>query len=150
MISLDEAVAISTIAGYIVTSIGVGFIAWQIRLQKKQSQADFEDNLDKEYRQITIALPVDVLLGKKPHSEKSEEVRNLIYNYLDLCNEQICLRAKGRISKLTWISWCVGMKIHLNSNTFLDVYKECSGLASWTYLTKLVESDFKTDPNTWY
>ena len=41
MFSLSMAVDISTIVGYIVTSIGVGFGAWQIRLSKKTVSSRF-------------------------------------------------------------------------------------------------------------
>jgi hypothetical protein len=75
--------SIATAAGSIATGFGVLFGAWQIRLSKKQAQAEFEDHLDQQYRILSMAIPVDVLIGKEPKDEEKEMVRELIYNYLD-------------------------------------------------------------------
>jgi hypothetical protein len=136
--------------GSIVTAIGVAFGAWQIRLGKKQSQAEFEDSLDQQYRSISMELPVDVLIGKEPSDEQRAYVRELIYNYFDLANEQSYLRAKGRICKLTWASWSVGIETHLKRPAFAMVYEEIIEKSSFTYLKRLVDSDFKSDPKKWY
>ncbi len=110
--------SVATAVGSVATAIGVIFGAWQIRLSKKQSQAEFEDKLDQQYRIISMELPVDVLIGKAPDADEKNQVRELIYNYLDLSNEQVYLRAKGRISTYTWQSWSAGIKAHLARETF--------------------------------
>lgn len=97
-----------------------------------------------------MELPVDVLIGKEPSEENKAQVRELIYNYFDLANEQSYLRAKGRICKLTWISWSAGMETHLTRPAFSNVYDEIIENSSFTYLKRLVDSGFKSDPKTWY
>jgi len=142
--------SVGTAFGAVVTSIGVVFGAWQIMLGKKQSQAEFEDSLDQQYRVLSMALPVDVLIGKEIQKEQRLEVRELIYNYFDLSNEQSFYRAKGRITEHTWNSWCIGIRDHYKRPAFKEVYNEIIESSSFTYLKKLVDSDFKSDPNTWY
>lgn len=142
--------SIATSIGSIATAIGVFFGAWQIRLSKKQSQAGFEDSLDQQYRLLTMELPVDVLIGKEVRDEDKNHVRELIFNYLDLTNEQIYLRAKGRISTHTWNSWCSGIKGHLHRPAFKQVFEEVKQGSSFTYLEKLVADEFKSDPKHWY
>lgn len=149
MIDWDVLSSAATAFGSIVTAIGVAFGAWQIRLAKMQSQAEFEDSLDQQYRVISMELPVDVLIGKEVKEEQKERVRELIYNYFDLANEQSYLRAKGRICKITWSSWCVGMKIHFSRPAFSSVYDEIIECSSFTYLKRLVDSGFKSDPISW-
>lgn len=90
--------SIATAIGSLVTAIGVAFVGVQIRITKKHAQAKFEDSMDQQYRILSMGIPVDVLMGQE------KEVRELIYNYLDLSNEQIYLRAKECISSLTWKS----------------------------------------------
>jgi hypothetical protein len=140
----------ATAFGSTVTAIGVAFGAREMRLAKKQSQAEFEDSLDQQYRMLSMELPVDVLIGKEVKEEDRILVRELIYNYFDLANEQAYLRAKGRITKLTWSSWSIGMKDHLSRPAFMEVYGEVIDQSSFTYLKRLVDSDFEIDPREWY
>ncbi|TQV88213.1 hypothetical protein [Aliikangiella coralliicola] len=142
--------SIATAIGSLATAIGVIFGAWQIRLSKKQSQAAFEDHFDQQYRELTMEIPVDVLIGKVPQKEDEMRVRELIYNYLDLTNEQVYLRAKGRISKLTWVSWSSGIKAHLERPAFKRVFEEIKTNSNFTYLEKLVSQDYQADPKSWY
>ena len=143
-------VTIATAIGSVATAVGVIFGAWQIMLSKKQAQAEFEDNFDQQYRDLTMELPVDVLIGKEPKREELARVRELIYNYLDLTNEQVYLRAKGRISQHTWTSWCSGIKSHLERPAFRSVYNEIKQDSSFTYLEKLVSKNYQIDPKFWY
>ncbi|OUS30505.1 hypothetical protein A9Q99_06005 [Gammaproteobacteria bacterium 45_16_T64] len=142
--------SIATAAGSIATGVGVLFGAWQIRLSKKQAQAEFEDHLDQQYRILSMDIPVDVLIGKEPKAEEKAMVRELVYNYLDLSNEQVYLRAKGRITQYTWLSWSSGIKAHLERPAFKAVFDEVSEMSGFTYLEKLVRLDFDTDPISWF
>lgn len=101
--------SIATGVASLATAIGVCFGAWQIKIGKEQAQAAFEDGLDQQYRSLSMELPVSVLIGEPVDEGDRERVRELIYNYLDLANEQVYLRAKGRISKHTWASWSSGI-----------------------------------------
>ncbi|MBU2883339.1 hypothetical protein KO525_14355 [Psychrosphaera sp. B3R10] len=140
----------ATAVGSLVTALGVGFGAWQIKVGKEQAQATFEDSLDQQYRSLSMELPVSVLIGEPVEESDRNQVRELIYNYLDLSNEQVYLRAKGRISKHTWTSWSQGIKLHLAKPSFAEVYSEIKDKCDFTYLNRLVASDFQSDPKSWY
>jgi len=142
--------AVATATGTLVTAFGVVFGAWQIRISKKQSQAEFEDRFYQQYRSLTIDLPVDVLIGMKPNKEDEAYVRELIYNYLDLSNEQIYLRAKGRITSHTWNSWSSGIEAHLKRPAFLEVFDEIRNASGFTYLERLADSNYQSDPKSWF
>ena len=149
MIDWNMVSSIATAFGSLLTAVGVTFGSVQVRVTKKQAIAQFEDNIDKQYREISMALPVDVLIGGSPTEEQISNVRELIFNYLDLSNEQVYLRAKGRISKDTWSSWSSGIKDHLNRPAFVKVYEEVKERSGFTYLDKLVEEQFAMDPKQW-
>jgi hypothetical protein len=150
MIDWNIVSSIATAFGAVVTGVGVMFGAWQIRLTQKQSQAEFEDSFDQQYRVLTMELPVDILIGKEIKDEQKSHIRELIYNYFDLANEQAYLRAKGRITRHTWNSWCAGMSNNIAKPAFTDIYNEIIDSSSFTYLKRLVDSEFKSDPKTWY
>ncbi|MCJ8313916.1 MAG: hypothetical protein HRU38_17525 [Saccharospirillaceae bacterium] len=142
--------SVATATASLATALGVCFGAWQIKIGKDQSQATFEDSLDQQYRAISMELPVSVLIGEPVAEEDRMRVRELIFNYLDLANEQVYLRAKGRISRHTWISWGSGIQLHLSKPAFDEVYTEIKENCDFTYLGRLVESNFASDPKSWY
>ncbi|PCJ12201.1 MAG: hypothetical protein COB04_18080 [Gammaproteobacteria bacterium] len=142
--------SVATAIGSIATAMGVLFGAWQIRISKKQAQAEFEDSLDQQYRIIAMELPVDILIGEVPQEDQKTQVRELVFNYLDLSNEQVYLRAKGRVTEITWQSWCTGIQSHLARPAFLQVFEEVKDKSGFTYLEQLVQTEYQSDPLSWY
>ena len=141
--------SLATAIAAVVAAVGLCFGAWQIKMGKDQAQAAFEDSLDQQYRSLSMALPVNVLIGGKVEEADTAEIRELIFNYLDLSNEQIYRRSTGRISAATWSSWAIGIKIHLSKQPFSDVYHEIRFEANFTYLDRLIDSNFGSDPKSW-
>jgi hypothetical protein len=99
-----EIITIENIAS-IATAIGVAFAAWQIFQTHRLAQTTFEDSLDQQYRSLAMLIPVNALIGKSIPENEKKEVREIIYNYLDLCNEQIYLRVKNRVTENRWKDW---------------------------------------------
>jgi len=135
----------------ICTAVGVLVAAFQLRVSSKIAQTEFEDSIDQQYRELAKGIPVDALIGKTVREEKSELTRELIYNYLDLCNEQIFLRKKKRVRKDTWVDWCTGIELNLEKKEFKKVWAEIKleSPKTFTFLEKLETSQFKEDPLTW-
>lgn len=135
----------------IATAIGVAIAAWQIIKNGKLAQSSFEDSLDQQYRLLSKDIPVDALIGKPTPDAKRIETRELIYNYLDLCNEQIYLRKKSRVSRDTWEDWCSGIKENLQKVAFKEVWEEVKTEApsSFTFLEYLEKRNFCGDPARW-
>lgn len=136
--------------GSLATAIGVGIAAWQIGESKKLAQTSFEDGLDQQYRKLIMDIPVDALIGQ-PITNKKEELREIIYNYLDLCNEQTYLRQKKRVSKNRWKEWSEGIKDNLSKPAFKEVWNEIKDKAPTTFtaLDLLEKCEFKIDPAKW-
>ena len=139
-----------TIASF-ATAIGVAIAAWQIWESRRLAQTKFEDSLDQQYRNLAMQIPVDALIGKPTPKEKKAEVREIIYNYLDLCNEQVYLRKKKRIRKVRWKDWSEGIKENLEKPAFREVWEEVKKEApsTFSFLTLLEEKGFDCDPAKW-
>lgn len=105
----------------IATAIGVAVAVWQIWESRKLNSASFDDSFDQQYRELSFSIPVDALLGKDLDKEKEGIARESVYNYLDLCNEQIYQRAKKRVSKERWHEWCLGIEHNLSRPFFKNV-----------------------------
>lgn len=135
----------------LATAFGVAAAAWQINESRKLTQSSFEDSLDQQYRELAYGIPVDALIGKAVDESKKTRTRELIYNYLDLSNEQIFLRQKNRVSKDTWRDWCSGMQAHLQKVEFKRVWVEVKtdSPGSFSFLERLEMEEFKNDPRGW-
>ena len=134
--------------GSIATAIGVLIGVWQIRQNALLNRAQYEDSFDQQYRALAMEIPVDALIGKPITPEQKPVVRELIYNYLDLSNEQVYLRTKKRVTKDTWNDWCAGMQDNLARPAFQEVWLEVKAQApgTFTFLEALERADFNTDP----
>ena len=146
MFSIDswgDVAAIATVAGLILA-------VWRVRELEKVRQAQFEDSLDKEYRKIIMEVPMGVLLGKTVEGD-NPELRELLYNYLDLSNEQIYLRKIGRVGYKRWTGWRDGIEYNLSLPEFAEVWEEVKQEApgTFTWLERLEEKDFGIDPIKW-
>jgi len=135
----------------VTTAVGVFIAAFQLRTSSKIAQSEFEDSIDQQYRDLARGIPVDALIGKSVSEDKKEMTRELIYNYLDLCNEQIFLRRKKRIRKDTWVDWCAGIESNLSKEEFEKVWSEVKREApqTFTFLERLEKDRFISDPIKW-
>lgn len=131
------------------TALGVVFAAFQLWSSKRQQVLQFEDDIAREYREIARKIPVEALLGKP--LEGDGDVLNSIYSYIDFCNEQVFLRAKGRIRKSTWDNWREGIESNMKLPAFQEAWKEINECLPGIFseLKRLEQEGFKTDPKRW-
>jgi hypothetical protein len=137
--------------GSVGTAVAVLVAAWQVRKNTQQARTDFEDDLSREYRELARCIPVKACLGQDLGEEEFEQAFPMLYQYIDLSNEQIFLRINGRISKATWINWVDGIKSNLDRPAFSHAWaliKEGSQ-GSFAELRRLEENGFKDDPRSW-
>ncbi|PHR56215.1 MAG: hypothetical protein COA44_08585 [Arcobacter sp.] len=134
-----------------VTALGVFIAAWQLHETRLLASASFEDSFDKQYRELIYSIPVNVLLSKPIDKNKEDSTRETIYNYLDLCNEQIYQRSKKRISEERWTEWVSGIKDNLERPFFCDVWIEVkeSTEDTFSFLERLEKDKYQSDPVNW-
>lgn len=136
------------------TAIGVCFAAWQIREGRKIAQNEFENNLDAQYRNLIQQIPADVLLEKEAADTKGN-YREIIFNYLDLSNEQIYLRKQGRVSDSRWENWKDGIVDNLRIEAINKLWGEVKtqdkarGKDTFSMLSKFETLGFKGNPQKW-
>ncbi|MGO2277903.1 MULTISPECIES: hypothetical protein [unclassified Psychrobacter] len=133
------------------TVFGVGVAAYQIKRSNIQQRVLFEDSINKEYRDIIQRIPYKALIGEEVPSTEASAVHNEIYNYMDLCNEQIYLRMSNRVSKKTWNNWQEGIKTNFELKAFNDTLAEVFEKlpSNFSELQKVKALGFSTDPKLW-
>ena len=134
-----------------VTALSVVVGVFQLWQTKKANQTQFEDDLTKEYREISKTIPIKALLGKELTTEESAEAQRGLYFYIDLCNEQVFLRQNGRVCRATWIFWQDGIKTNLARPAFKKAWEDFKLTAPKDFkeLRRLEKSDFEDDPKSW-
>lgn len=135
----------------IATAVGVCIAAWQISESKKKSSAAFEDSFDQQYRELSYSIPVNAFLGKDLREDEKDNAREAVYNYLDLCNEQVYQRTKKRISESRWSEWFGGIESNLKRPFISAVWYEVeeSAAGSFSFLERLENEGYSIDPAKW-
>lgn len=133
-----------------ITAASVALALWQLLVSKRIAQLHFEDALSKEYRDLASRIPTTVFFGKATAEEEHKALRDEFFRYLDLCNEQICLRQRRRISETVWKSWRQGIQSNLALPGFSRAWIEVKErTALFEELRKLESAGFTQDPATW-
>ena len=110
-----------------------------------------KDHENTKGRKLARKIPVASLPGQELPREAFEKIREEIYNYIDLSNEQVFLRQNGRISKATWMNWCEGIQSNLSRPLFIRVWEEVKNAVpeSFQELRRLEREKFVSDPRRW-
>jgi hypothetical protein len=133
-----------------VAAVGVIFAFSQLRVSKNIAQLQFEDGLAREYRELSSRIPTKALLGEELLEAEFRSAFDEFYRYVDLSNEQVSLRQRGRISLVVWHYWSAGIQTNLALPPFKrawsDIQSKCD---SFQELRRVQAEEFKRDPHTW-
>jgi hypothetical protein len=141
-------IEISNLVQY-ATPISAAFVGYQIWQRGKQFTTQFEDDLDEKYRNIIYDLPIESLLDTSDSEEYTGELKDY-FRYIELCNQQIFLRQRGRITKSTWDDWSDGIDSNFKRTDFQTAWKEIKKeTKSFEELRKYLDSDYQDDPRYW-
>ncbi len=133
------------------TSLGVAIAMIQLWRTASQAVTTFEDSISKEYREITRRISYKALVGIEMTDNEKDDALNEIYNYMDLCNEQIFLRKTKRIRRSTWGDWQEGMRSNFGLPFFSEASDEILERLPTTFneLRRVRDSGYRTDPRKW-
>lgn len=135
----------------LATAAGVYVAVLQIRAEQRISTTEFEDELDKEAREIMLALPMEAIFGEVLAPDVAAKSLEQFHRYVDLCNQQVFLRNTNRVSESRWETWCDEIKINLAKPAFAGAWDEIKRRApgEFVLLRRLESTAFDTDPREW-
>ena len=143
------AAVVSAIATAIAAA-GVWYAHRQLHTSRQIAQLQFEDALAKEYRELANRLPTKLLLGESLDHIEFPKAFDELYRYMDLSNEQVCLRQRGRISAEVWKNWSQGIETNLQLPAFAKAWSDIKARSrSFQELRRLERERFQTDPQSW-
>ena len=114
--------SIASLTG-IATSTSMIIAYRQLRLATRNTQVTFEDALAREFRQVSMRMPLKALLGQPLDDAEMESSLAAFYWYFDLTNEQLFLRRHGRISDIAWRSWEEGIERAMRRPAFVQAWR---------------------------
>ena len=121
---------IFTAIPHVATAIGVCLAAWQLWQAHRQSVTTFEDSFAREYRELAATLPTKALLGEPLSEDEHQQYFDEFYHYFDLCNEQVFLNQRRRITPATWKFWYDGIASNLRRPAFKRAWSEIAAKAN--------------------
>lgn len=138
-------------AASIATAAGVLVAVMQIRAELRVATTEFEDELDREQREIALALPMEALFGERLAPEVAARALEQFHRYYDLVNQLIFLREIGRITNERWETWSDEIRINLAKPAFHEAWEEIKRRApnEFVLLRRFESTDFEIDPREW-
>jgi hypothetical protein len=144
----------------LVVSAGFILTLYELKQFEKAEKTKLENKLNKEYRELVREIPIEAMLDDDVDwdSDTPEVDRvSVIYPYIDLTNQQIFLRKKGKITYSRWKDWEEGIRIHLSQDEFQRAWEKIKdetnydGVKSFDELRALESppQNFDTDPHYW-
>jgi hypothetical protein len=109
---------------------------------------DFEDTMNREYRELARQIPVKVFFGEELDPDEYKSAFPFLFQYIDLSNQQVFLRQIGRVSDKTWPFWRDGIRTNLKRPGFKQAWDEIKAKAqpSFSELRTLEKLSFTADP----
>lgn len=134
--------------GSIATAVGVFIAAVPLWLSRKQTRTQFEDGFVQQYRDLLNRIPVSALLGEPLSPDSQQRHLGDFYHYFDLCNEQVFLRQKRRISRPTWKMWRDGIRTNMSRPAFAAAWHEVKEKSECDFaeLRWLESTKYEEDP----
>jgi hypothetical protein len=134
----------------VVATVGVWYARNQLKTSREIAQLQFEDALGKEYRELANRMKPKVLLGSELSDPEYEEAFDEMFHYVDLSNEQVSLRQRGRISLEVWVNWSAGIRSNLELPAFKRAWSEIKLKSSSFQELRRFETDgVGCDPAIW-
>ena len=134
-----------------VAAIGIAFAFAQLRVSRSIAQAQFEDGLAKEYRELASGIPTKGLLGEALTDEEYKATFDEFFRYMDLSNEQIALRKRGRVGAEAWQSWKEGIQSNLGLPSFARAWADIQARSqNFSELRRLERERYAEDPRSWH
>lgn len=134
-----------------VSALAVIVAMWQLRATKIIHQLEFEDSLDKEYRDLVARIPTKALIGSGLSPVEYAQAFDEFYRYFDLCNQQIILRMRKRIGQDVWSEWCCGIAYNIEKlPAFKRAWEDIKDRSdSFKEILRLQAEKFLVDPLKW-
>ena len=96
------------------TLVAVLVAIYQLYLNRQQSKANFEDDLSREYRDISGAMPSDAFFhDADKRAPMTPAQLQAMFRYFDLSNEQLRFGRQRRVTRKTRRAWQQGIEQNL-------------------------------------
>lgn len=128
---------VGLVGGSIAGTLGFCYFAQQQKLAETKLFHQLFTHFNERYDKLNGPLA----LMSHEGTEITQQQRNLIVDYFNLCAEEYLFYQEGYIQSRVWRSWCRGMSWYLKRHPFKDVWNDEVSTESFYGLTEKIIRD---------
>ena len=116
--------------GSLATGVGAIAAFFGLLLAQRLKELEFFDRLFVRFTDkfSEVNQTIDAVLGARDKTAAlSQEERDHLFEYFNLCGEEYFYFQQGSIPKEVWLTWSVGMKAIFQDARILDLWDSDSG-----------------------
>jgi hypothetical protein len=131
----------------VVTALGVLGVIYSLRQNHRERLRQFESMYVQRYWSLIDQLSLEVLAGAEPHPLANADEK-AIRAYLQLCEDELELRAGRCIADNTYRIWADGICTQLKQPAFRKVWDQVRAEPTfpYTYMNSLLTQGAAFDP----
>ena len=96
---------IFSVALNVVTCLAIFVAVWQLLFHARQMHRDLEMHFVAQYWQIMARASTEWRLTHYLGKPVTQSDKHVLYDYLQLCEDEVDLRANARVTDSTWALW---------------------------------------------
>lgn len=134
------------LAASLVTATGVVLAGISLRGSQLQRNRQFEALYIERYWSLIDELAAEVAIGLRNDLRPEDE--HVIRRYIQLCEDEVEMYARGWITERTFREWLPGMRAQLREGPYATVWKEVAREAEanasarqYTYLREVMSTE---------
>ena len=125
------------------TAVGVLLAVYQLSLTRRDLRGTFEQNFVDRYNAIAANIDLLLLIEAKPVPLADTATARALFDYFDLCEEQLYYSARRKVSRGTWTDWWIGMSSTLENREVrrqFESFRHRLEVAEMVRFVRLVEA----------
>lgn len=113
----------------IATAVAAFIAVVQLWLFMRQRKAEFELKFDARYEDCVRRLSLGALLDESEYDSSDEDARRALYDYFELCEQEVHYRIGRRITRKTWREWRDGIELNFAKPFFREGWDDLGAAA---------------------
>ncbi len=123
-----------------LTCLAIFVAIWQLLFHARQMHRDLEMHYVDQYWQIIHSTSAEWRLSYFLDTPLQSQDLRAIQDYLQLCDDEVQLRANARVTDSTWYIWADAISFMLSNPSFAKAL-ESSPDGTFKWLKRMMESE---------
>ena len=132
--------AIAAISSSVVAAVALYALLVEARRFRQDVSEQVYLEYTRRYGEILNGLPPSFFrTAKDARIQLTDENKNAVHRYVDLCSEEVKLKLRNKIPDIVWKDWEAGIRSGLQSDLLREVWKEMKWHEEYAVLRAFVK-----------